>query len=156
MIWCKRVETNSTARAKAEADPQALLGIVSTVVKATTRETVLLLAKSVKSVVMTTTLNQSVKVVLTNVIQSRHRPKQKGKGKKFHEINEQNDGVMDDLAKQVQSLFYSDVHFNAVNTRITRMHTSIKCETSDGWSSDQTFKIDTGANGNLMPISMFT
>ena len=85
--------------------------------------------------------------------QSRHRPKHKGKGKKFHEVNEQNDGVMDDLAEQVQSLFYNDVHFNAINTR---MHTSIKCETSDGWSSDQTFKVDTGANGNLMPVSMLT
>ena len=83
---------------------------------------------------------------------SNNRPKQKGRGKKFHEVNELNDGVMDDLAKQVQSLFYNDVHFNAINTR---MHTSIKCETSDGWSSDQTFKVDTGANGNLMPISMF-
>ena len=26
----------------------------------------------------------------------------------------------------------------------------------DGWSSDQTFKVDTGADGNLMPISMFS
>ena len=60
---------------------------------------------------------------------------------------------MDDLAEHVQSLFYNDVHFNAINTRI---HTSIKCETNDGQSSDQTFKVDTGANGNLMPISMFT
>ena len=58
---------------------------------------------------------------------SKQRPKQKGKGKKLHEVNEQNDGVMDDLAKQVQSLFYNDVHFNTINTR---MHTSIKCETS--------------------------
>ena len=71
----------------------------------------------------------------------------------FHEVNEQNDGVMDDLAKQVQSLLYNDVLFNATNTR---MHTSIECETSDGRSSDQTFKVDTGANGNLIPISMFT
>ena len=86
---------------------------------------------------------------------SRYRPKQKGKGKKkFHEISEQNnEGVMDDLAEQVQSLFYNDVHFNAINTR---MHTSIKCETPDGRSSDHTFKVDTGADGNLMPISMFT
>ena len=83
---------------------------------------------------------------------SKHMPKQKGKGKKFHEVNEQNNGVMHDLAEQVQSLFYNDVHFNAINTR---MHTSIKCKTSDGWSSDQTFKVDTGADGNLMPISMF-
>ena len=41
---------------------------------------------------------------------SKHRPKGKWK-KKFHEVNEQNNGVMDDLAEQVQSLFYSDMHF---------------------------------------------
>ena len=83
--------------------------------------------------------------------QSKPRQK-KGKGKRFHEENKE-DGVMDDLTEQVQSLFYNDVHFNAVNTR---MYTLIKCETPDGWSSDQTFKIDTGADGNLMPITMFT
>ena len=59
---------------------------------------------------------------------------------------------MDDLAEQVQSLFYNDVHFNAINAR---MHTTLKCETPDGWSSDQIFKVDTGADGNLMPFSMF-
>ena len=59
---------------------------------------------------------------------------------------------MDDLAEQVQSLFYNDVHFNSINAR---MHTTLKCETPDGWSGDQIFKIDTGADGNLMPISMF-
>ena len=64
MIQYTEVETNFAARTKAEADPQALLGIVSTVVKATTREIVLLLAKNAKSVARTTTLNQSVKVVL--------------------------------------------------------------------------------------------
>ena len=85
---------------------------------------------------------------------SRHRPKYKGKGRKFHDISgESNDGVTDDLAEQVQFLFYNDVHYNAVDTRI---HTSVTCETSDGWSSDHTFKVDTGADGNLMPISMFT
>ena len=60
---------------------------------------------------------------------------------------------MDDLSEQVQALFYNDVHFNVINKR---MHTSIKCETSDGRLSEQTFKIATGANGNLMPITMFT
>ena len=60
---------------------------------------------------------------------------------------------MDDLTEQVQSLFYNDVHFNAVNAR---MHTKLKCETHDGQSSDQVFKIDTGADANLMPINMFT
>ena len=81
------------------------------------------------------------------------KPSQKkGKGKKFHEVNKE-DGVMDDLTDQVQSLFYNDVHFNAINKR---MHTLINCETPDGWSSDQIFKIDTGADGNLMPITIFT
>ena len=42
---------------------------------------------------------------------NRQRQK-KGKNKKFHEINESGEGVMDDLTEQVQSLFYNDVHFN--------------------------------------------
>ena len=83
---------------------------------------------------------------------SKQRPK-KGKGKRFHEINEQSgDGVMDDRTEHVQSLFYNDVHFNSVNAR---MHTTLRCETPDGWSSDQIFKIDTRADRNLMPISLF-
>ena len=45
---------------------------------------------------------------------------------------------MDDLVDQVQSLFYCDVHFNSVNTR---MYTKPEC--------------DTGVDGNLMPITMF-
>ena len=59
---------------------------------------------------------------------------------------------MDDLADQVQSLFYHDVHFNNVNTR---MHTELGCEMSQN-KSKQVFKVDTGADGNLMPITMFT
>ena len=58
---------------------------------------------------------------------------------------------MDDLADQVQSLFYHDMHFNNVNTRI---HTELGCETSQN-RSKQVFKVDTGADGNLMPITMF-
>ena len=60
---------------------------------------------------------------------------------------------MDDLAEQVQSLFYNDVHFNTINSR---MHTTLHSTTPDGWSSDQTFKVEPGADGNLMPISMFS
>ena len=74
------VETNFSARAKAGADPQTLLGIVNTVVKATTKEIVLLLAKSAKSVVRTTTLNQSVKVVLKNMNQADTGQSKKEKG----------------------------------------------------------------------------
>ena len=73
---------------------------------------------------------------------SRHRPKAKGSRKKFHEINEDEREVMNDLSDQVQALFYNEIHVNAVNAR---MHTTLKCVTPDGWSSDQVFKIDTGA-----------
>ena len=59
---------------------------------------------------------------------SRHRPK-KGKGKRFHEVNEEKSESMDNLAEWLESLFYNEVHFNSVNTR---MHTAIKCETPDG------------------------
>ena len=59
---------------------------------------------------------------------------------------------MDDLADQVQSLFYLDVHFNSVNTR---MHTKLECEKPYGLRTSETFKIDTGADGNLMPVIMF-
>ena len=58
---------------------------------------------------------------------------------------------MDDLADQVQSLFYHDVHFNNINMR---MHTELGCETSQS-RSKQVFKIDTGADRNLMLITMF-
>ena len=81
------------------------------------------------------------------------KPRGKTGKKKFHEINESGEGSMDDLAEQVQSLFYNDVHFNSINSR---MHTTLQCTTPDGQSSDQTFKVDTGADGNLMPISMFS
>ena len=119
------VEVNFAARAKAEADPQVPLGTASTVERATIKEIVQLLARSAKNVVKITTLKLSVNLVQTRHDSSKHRPKGKGK-KKFHEVNEQNDGVMDDLAEQVQSLFYNDVHFNAINAR---MHTTLKCET---------------------------
>ena len=59
---------------------------------------------------------------------------------------------MDDLANQVQSLFYHDVHFNAINTR---MLTELECRTPAGLVSKQTFRVDMGMDGNLMPITMF-
>ena len=84
---------------------------------------------------------------------SRSRSKKTKKGKKFHEINEsENSNEMDDLQEQVQSLFYHDVHFNNVNTR---MHTELQCETKSGNRSKQVFKIDMGADGNLMQITIF-
>ena len=84
--------------------------------------------------------------------QSRSRTMKDKKGKKFHEINESENNEMDDLVDQVQSLFYHDVYFNNVNMR---MHTELGCEMSQN-RSKQMCKIDTGADGNLMPITIFT
>ena len=50
---------------------------------------------------------------------------------------------MDNLADQVQSLFYHDVHFNNINMR---MHTELGCEMSQS-RSKQVFKIDMGVDG---------
>ena len=36
------------------------------------------------------------------------------------------------------------------------MHTKLKCETPAGLVTKQTFKIDIGVDGNLIPITMFT
>ena len=81
------------------------------------------------------------------------RPKKgKAKGKKIHKVTEEQNNAMDDLADQVQSLFYHDIHSNAINMW---MHTRLECETPDGLKTNETFKIDTGADGNFMPITMF-
>ena len=75
--------------------------------------------KNVENVEEKTTLNLSVEVVEivmineTIVILGQGKAK---KGKRFHEINEEISDSMDDLADQVQSFFYHDVHFNSINT----------------------------------------
>ena len=143
------VEENLGVKVRAEVDPQAIFTIVSTVERATTKAIVLLLVKNVENVAKTTT-SRLFANPQTREIAANTGPKQKEK-RNFIKINEE-EGVMDDLTEQVQSLFYNDVNFNAVNAR---MHTTLKCETPDGQSSDQVFKIDTGADGNLMPIKMF-
>ena len=111
------------------------------------------MGRSVKNVAKTITLRPYASKANSDKHDSSHsRPKKgKGKGKKFHEVTE-NNNEMDDLADQVQSLFYHDVHFNSVNTR---MHTKLECEMPHRLKTSETFKIDTGADGNLMPITMF-
>ena len=144
---------NLEVKAKVEANHQAAYGIVNIVESPTIKEIVWLLARSPKKCKKDNHFKSVCKSTdRCDASINRQRPK-KGKGKRFHGVNEQKDEVMDDLADQVQSLFYNDVHFDAVNMR---MHTSIKCETPDCRTTSQTFKIDTGADGNLMPIGMFS
>ena len=133
-------------KAKVEADHQAACAIVNIVGSPTIKEIVQLLARSGKSAERTTILNLYVRVLIDVMLVPIDRDLKKGKGKRFHEVNEQRDKVMDDLVDQVQSLFYNDVNFESVNKR---MHTSIHCETPNGKFSCQTFKIDTWADGNF-------
>ena len=123
--------------------------------KATAEEIVLCMGKNAKGVARTTTSNLYAEVVLVikKCDSSQSRPRKDHKGKCFHEVNKEKSESMDDLANQVQSLFYHDVHFNLINTR---MYTEIDCKmSSTGNVTRQTFKVDAGAEGNLMPISMF-
>ena len=146
-------EANSGVKVKAEPNHLVLFIIASTVANHTTVETVPPMVKDAKSVEKRIISRQFARVVVRIKGTTVNQEERKEKNKKFHEVNESGEGVMDDLVEQVQSLFYNDVHFNSVNSR---MHTILQCTTPDGWSSDQTFKVDTGADGNLMPISMFS
>ena len=135
------VDQSFKARAKAEVGPTVQYAIANILVRPTT--------KHFKAVCTSSSNNNEGN---SKGDHSKQRYK-KGKGKRFHEVSEDSEGVMDDLTEQLQSLFYNDVQFNAINTG---MHTAVKCETADGKCSENTFKIDTGADGNLMPISMFS
>ena len=126
---------------------------VSIVEGLTAKVTAWHLARNAKNAAKINTLKLCVKVVMGAQIDvsSQSRPKRKGhKGKKIHKVTENND--MEDLPDQVQSLFYHDMHFNAVNMQ---MYTKLECEILHGLKTNETFKIDTGADGNFMPVMMF-
>ena len=59
-------------------------------------------------------------------------------GKKFREVTEDENGAMDDLADQVQSLFYHKIHFNVKNMQ---MHTRLESETPYGLKSKELMAI---------------
>ena len=59
---------------------------------------------------------------------------------------------MDNLADLVQSLFYHNVNFNVTNMQIYK---EMECKIPKGEVSKQTFKVDMGADGNLMPFTIF-
>ena len=46
-------------------------------------------------------------------------------------------------------MYYNDVHFNSVNTR---MHIKLNTKSCNGNSMKTHFKVDTGAGGNLLPL----
>ena len=73
------VEENIAARAKAEVDPQALLGTASIAERVIMKAIVQLLAKSAKSMGGTIISKLSASLVQINMIQGNIDPKEKGK-----------------------------------------------------------------------------
>ena len=63
-----------------------------------------------------------------------------------------NDGQIDEITSKVRSLYYNDVHFNSVNTL---MHIKLHTKSCDGNSLKTCFNVDTGADGNLLPLGEF-
>ena len=49
-------------------------------------------------------------------------------------------------------MYYDNVHFNSVNTR---MHMNLNTKSCNGNSLKTCFKVDTGADGNLLPLGEF-
>ena len=49
-------------------------------------------------------------------------------------------------------MYYNDVHFNSVNTR---MHIKLNTKSCNGNSMKIHFKVDTGVDGNLLPLGEF-
>ena len=148
------VEANPGTRIRGVVSPKVPLETVSIVGKAMIKAVVQHLVKNVPNVEERTISSLYVRVVqMINMTQAAPGPRKArvAKEKKFHEVNETENNDIDDSTYQVQSLFYHDVHFNNINTR---MHTELGCEMSQS-KSKQVFKVDMGADGNLMPIIMF-
>ena len=59
-----------------------------------------------------------------------------------------NDGQIDDITTRVKSLYYNYVHFNSINTH---MHINLKAKSCNGTCMTTRFKVNTGADGNLLP-----
>ena len=75
---------------------------------------------------------------------------------KYREVNvdqeSSDDGQIDQITSKVRSMYYSDVHFNSVNIH---MHIKLNTKSCNGNSLKTHFKVDTGADGNLLPLAEF-
>ena len=61
-------------------------------------------------------------------------------------------GQIDDITSRVKSMYYHDVHFNSVNTRI---HINLNTKSCNGNSMKTRFNVDAGADVNLLPLGEF-
>ena len=75
---------------------------------------------------------------------------------KYREVNvdqkSSDDGQIDEITSKVRSMYYNDIHFNSVNTC---MHIKLNTKPCNGNSLKTCFKVDTVADGNLLPLGEF-
>ena len=76
---------------------------------------------------------------------------------KYREVNldqesSDDNGQIDEITSRVKSMYYHDVHFNSVNTH---MHINLNTKSCNGNSMKTCIKVDTGADGNLLPLGEF-
>ena len=68
-----------------------------------------------------------------------------------HESSDEGQQI-DEITSKVKSLYYNDVHFDLINTR---MYVNLSTNSCNGTQRKTRFKVDTGADGNLLPLAEF-
>ena len=81
----------------------------------------------------------------------------KNKSFKYREVNldqesSDDNGQIDKITSKVRSMYYHDVHFNSVNTC---MRINLNTRSCNGDVMKTHFKVDTGADGNLLLLGEF-
>ena len=78
---------------------------------------------------------------------------------KYRQINANHEGAssdegqqIDEITSKVKSLYYNDVHFNSLSTQ---MHISLSTRSCNRNTRKTHFKVNTGADGNLLPLAEF-
>ena len=76
---------------------------------------------------------------------------------KYREVNQidhesSDDGQADDITTKVKSMYYYNVHLNSTNTC---MHINLKNKSCNGTCTTTRFKVNIGADGNLLPSGEF-
>ena len=75
---------------------------------------------------------------------------------KYREVNvdqeSSDDGQIHEITSKVRSMYYNDVHFNSINTH---MHIKLNTKSCNGNNMKTHFKVDTGADGNLLQLGEF-
>ena len=98
--------------------------------------------------------NQFAKKCRSNKDQGQIQGSSAKKSFKYREVNldhesSNGNGQIDEITSWVKSMYYNNVHFNSINTC---MHIKLSTKSCNGNSLKTHFKVNTGADGNLLPL----